>query len=229
MAARKRSPRRTHASCFGFHGAASGPSFRWLRRTMGWSCRPSSCSARARPRRYGRPVYRHALVMSVHMVLGSVALGLGALQFVPQARRSAPRLHRAAGLLVYVATAFHLGMWSLASWTLMLLWHAVAAARHRDFRSHMVWMALVYAGLCTGSCDDCQAAPHRRSSPTQPPRQPALLVPGSAESTSSTSATGAGSAGPRILVRAEAALRSRSPSFRRRVSRQSDADQAWQM
>lgn len=110
--------------------------------------------------------------ISTHMVLGSAALGLGALQFVPAARRRTPRLHRIAGLFVWIATAismlaalaflefipprqdasgpaFHLGLWSLSVLTILMLWQAVAAVRRRDFRSHMVWMATVYAALCT--------------------------------------------------------------------------------
>ncbi len=106
------------------------------------------------------------------MVLGSVALGLGTLQFVPALRRRNPRLHRALGLAVWLATlasmagalgflatfsmtedasgvAFQLGLWALALLTLVLLSQAVLAAWSHDYRSHMVWMATVMAALAT--------------------------------------------------------------------------------
>jgi hypothetical protein len=117
--------------------------------------------------------YQRAPVrMALHMGLGGVALGLGSLQFVPALRARFPRWHRAAGLAVWIATtasmvfaiaflvfvpaargasgvAFHAGLWSLALVTLLMLAQAVLAAWSRDFRSHMIWMALVYAGLLT--------------------------------------------------------------------------------
>jgi hypothetical protein len=59
----------------------------------------------------------------------------------------------ALGFLVHVpmkqgssGVVFHLGPWAL---TLLLLAQAVLAAWSRDFRSHMVWMALVFAALAT--------------------------------------------------------------------------------
>lgn len=107
-----------------------------------------------------------------HMALGGVALGLGVLQFVPALRRRHPRWHRASGMVVWLATAtsmagaigflvyvpmrqgssgasFHLGLWALALLTLALLSQAILAIRARDHRSHMVWMALVFACLAT--------------------------------------------------------------------------------
>lgn len=107
-----------------------------------------------------------------HMVLGGVALGLGLLQFVPALRRRHRRLHRAIGAVVALAVlasmvgaigflayvpmrqgasgpAFHLGLWALAGLTLVLLVQAGLAAWARDFRAHMVWMALVFAALAT--------------------------------------------------------------------------------
>jgi len=117
--------------------------------------------------------YRDALGrMSLHMVLGGIALGLGILQFVPSLRRRKPRLHRKLGLIIWLATlasmvgaisflatfpmhedasgaAFHLGLWALALLTLLLLAQAVLAAWSRDFRSHMVWMSTVMAALAT--------------------------------------------------------------------------------
>ena len=117
--------------------------------------------------------YQKASVrMALHMGLGGVALGLGALQFVPSLRQRHPRWHRASGLIVWLATgasmsfalaflvfvpaargasgiAFQAGLWSLSGLTLILLAQAVMAAFSRDFRSHMIWMALVYAALLT--------------------------------------------------------------------------------
>lgn len=107
-----------------------------------------------------------------HMALGGLALGLGVLQLVPSLRRRHPRWHRASGLVVWLATlasmvgaigflvyipmregssgpAFHLGLWALALLTLALLSQAVLAVRARDYRSHMVWMACVFACLAT--------------------------------------------------------------------------------
>lgn len=122
---------------------------------------------------YMLPHYTAALKrMSQHMALGGLALGLGVLQLVPALRRRHPRLHRTSGLLVWLATAasmvgaigflsfipmrqgasgpvFHLGLWALALLTLGLLSQAVLAVRARDYRSHMVWMALVFACLAT--------------------------------------------------------------------------------
>jgi hypothetical protein len=93
--------------------------------------------------------YRDALGrMSLHMVLGGIALGLGILQFVPSLRRRKPRLHRKLGLIIWLAAlasmvgaisflatfpmhedasgaAFHLGLWALALLTLLLLAQAV--------------------------------------------------------------------------------------------------------
>lgn len=107
-----------------------------------------------------------------HMALGGLALGLGVLQLFPSLRRRHPRWHRASGLVVWLATlasmagaigflvyipmrqgssgpAFHLGLWALALLTLALLGQAVLAIRARDHRSHMVWMACVFACLAT--------------------------------------------------------------------------------
>jgi len=115
---------------------------------------------------------RAPLRMSLHMLLGGLAVGLGSLQFVPWVRQRFPRWHRASGLVVWLATlasmanalgylvfvpaargasgvAFHVGLWSLALLTPLLLWQAVVAVWSRDFRSHMIWMALVYAALLT--------------------------------------------------------------------------------
>lgn len=117
--------------------------------------------------------YEQASVrMVLHMTFGGVALGFGALQFIPAIRRGFPRFHRACGLVVWLAIvasatgaigflifvpmqkgssgpAFHLSLWALGLLTVFLLWQAISAVLRRDFRSHMVWMALVYAALAT--------------------------------------------------------------------------------
>lgn len=122
---------------------------------------------------YVRSHYLEALgSIGGHMVLGGIALGLGTLQFVPALRRRHRTLHRASGAVVALAAvlsmagafgflvyvpmregasgpAFHLGLWALTGLTLFLLLQAALAARARDFRSHMVWMALVFATLAT--------------------------------------------------------------------------------
>jgi hypothetical protein len=110
--------------------------------------------------------------MPVHMALGGAAVALGSLQFVPALRRSHPRLHRLNGLVVWLAAfmsmvgavaylwfvpmregasgpAFQLGLWALSLLTLALLWQALVAVWARDFRSHMVWMSLLFAALAT--------------------------------------------------------------------------------
>lgn len=123
--------------------------------------------------RYANEHYTTEVVkMLVHMALGGTALGVGALQFVPGMRRRFPRLHRIGGLVVWIATAasmagamaylvstpmaltasgggFWLALWALALLTLGLLSQAILAVRARDYRSHMVWMALVFAALGT--------------------------------------------------------------------------------
>jgi hypothetical protein len=110
--------------------------------------------------------------MAAHFFFGGAALLLGALQFVPRWRRRYPRLHRASGLLIWLATlltmlgalgflfraslhegvsgaGFQIVLWANAITTLVLLYQAVASALSRDFRSHMVWMAMVFASLAT--------------------------------------------------------------------------------
>ena len=117
------------------------------------------------------PVYRRALgAMSAHTALGGSALALAVLQFVPTFRRRWPRLHRASGALVilavgtsmvgalgylsrtplaevYASPGFGLALWALALACLTFLALAVLAARRRDFRAHMGYMALMMATL----------------------------------------------------------------------------------
>ncbi len=110
--------------------------------------------------------------MAAHFSLGGLALLLGLLQFVPRLRRSHPRWHRASGMLVWLATlgamlgtlgflfhaslheavsgaGFQLVLWANALVTLFMLYQAAASAFAHDFRSHMVWMAMVFASLAT--------------------------------------------------------------------------------
>ena len=123
--------------------------------------------------RYIVPWYEKAAGrMGTHIGLGGIALGLGILQFVPSLRRRHPRLHRFAGLAVWIAVlasmigaigflifipmrqgasgvVFHMGLWALDLLTLGLLYQAILAALARDFRSHMVWMSMVFAAIAT--------------------------------------------------------------------------------
>ncbi|MEL6345254.1 MAG: DUF2306 domain-containing protein [Myxococcota bacterium] len=110
--------------------------------------------------------------MALHMALGGSAMLLGVTQFVPRLRRRYPKLHRGVGVFVWVATllsmigamihltvtpmadvasgpAFWLALWLLAALTLFVLGQAIASVRARDFRSHMIWMAMVFACLGT--------------------------------------------------------------------------------
>lgn len=117
--------------------------------------------------------YRQSLAsLGSHMVLGALALGFGLVQLVPSWRRRWPMLHRVSGSIVILATlasmvgairfllglkgmqgssgpVFHLGLWALAILTLFLLSQALLALWARDYRSHMVWMSLVFAALAT--------------------------------------------------------------------------------
>ncbi len=123
--------------------------------------------------RHVQPLYLDApWRMAAHLFFGGAALLLGTMQFVPGWRRRYPRLHRANGLLVCLATllsmvgalgfliraslhegssgaGFQLVLWANAITTLFLLYQAVASIRAHDFRSHMVWMAMVFASLAT--------------------------------------------------------------------------------
>lgn len=110
--------------------------------------------------------------MAAYVSLGGLALMLGLLQFVPSLRRSHPRWHRMNGMLVWLATlgamlgalgflfhaslheavsgaGFQLALWGNVLVTLFMLYQAAANAFARDFRSHMVWMAMVFASLAT--------------------------------------------------------------------------------
>ncbi len=110
--------------------------------------------------------------MAMHMAMGGLSLGLGLLQFVPTFRRHHPAWHRAAGAIVWVATAismggalgflvhvpltagssgpaFQIALWAESLVMLFMLYQAIIAAIARDFRSHMVWMAMVFSGLAT--------------------------------------------------------------------------------
>lgn len=119
------------------------------------------------------PVYRRSLAaMTLHTMLGGLALGLGALQFVPGLRRRHPYLHRFSGAVVilavavsmagsltylartrldeiYASPAFGLALWALALACVGWLVLAILAIRQRDFRSHMGFMALMMSTLLT--------------------------------------------------------------------------------
>ncbi len=111
-------------------------------------------------------------MLAAYFFFGGLALVLGVLQFAPYLRRRYPLWHRANGLLVWLSTlcmllaaivflaqvppdpgapanAVGLLFWSNALVTLFMLLQAIVAAFARDFRSHMVWMATVFASLAT--------------------------------------------------------------------------------
>jgi len=119
------------------------------------------------------PIYRRSLAaLTSHTTLGGLALGLGALQFMPSLRRRHRTLHRAAGAGVilavgcsmtgaltylvatplaeaYAGPAFGFALWALALACLTNLVLAVLSIWRRDFRSHMGFMALMMATLLT--------------------------------------------------------------------------------
>lgn len=124
-------------------------------------------------RNYIQPYYESASWrMGLHMAFGGTAVALGCLQFVPSLRRRNPRWHRINGSIVWTAAmlsmvgsigfllfvpmskgasgpVFHMALWALTGLELLLLVQAGLAVLARDFRSHMIWMALAFAGLGT--------------------------------------------------------------------------------
>jgi hypothetical protein len=119
------------------------------------------------------PLYLRALhSLSVHTIAGGAALLAATTQFVPTVRRRWPLFHRTMGALVVLLVAvsmigsvvllashplastlsgagFGIGLMSLCGLTLFELTLAVLAVRARDYRSHMGWMALLFASLLT--------------------------------------------------------------------------------
>ena len=120
-----------------------------------------------------RPLYLHAFVgLSLHTIAGGGALLAATTQFIPMIRRRWPLLHRTTGVLVVLLVSvsmvgslvilashplaatlsgagFGIGLASLCGLTLTELAFAVLAIRARDYRSHMGWMALMFASLLT--------------------------------------------------------------------------------
>ncbi|WP_415977245.1 DUF2306 domain-containing protein [Rhodococcus sp. 077-4] len=109
--------------------------------------------------------HRHAFVMTLHTVGGSVALILALLQFASPLRRRFPKLHRwtgrvylpimTASMLAAIAfltltstipyrsgAAFRLQLWALAVGTLASAWYAFVAIRRRDVFRHQAFMAI---------------------------------------------------------------------------------------
>jgi hypothetical protein len=99
-----------------------------------------------------------------HGIGGTVALGLGALQFSTRLRQRYPRVHRICGKAYIVATfilapvavwmAFLLSPWFLIVFTIVqavtvLLFTGVAFAciRRRDYAAHREWMVRSYSIL----------------------------------------------------------------------------------
>ena len=110
--------------------------------------------------------------MGAHFFFGIAALLLGVLQFVPPWRHRYPQWHRAGSLVVWAATlgamlgalgflirvpmnecvsgpAFGLVLWGNTLATLFMLSQAATNALARDFRSHMVWTAMLCASMTT--------------------------------------------------------------------------------
>jgi hypothetical protein len=142
----------------------------WATDLLGWWISNDFAFGARSPVAADTPLFERSwMSMGAHMVLGSIALLLGALQFWPALRHLRPAWHRAGGLVVWLATfvsmaasivflaqvpvvnangaAFRLDLWGLAGDTLFLLSQAILAALSRDFRGHMVWMALCFAAL----------------------------------------------------------------------------------
>jgi uncharacterized membrane protein len=108
----------------------------------------------------------YPLAMALHVIGGAALLILGLLQFSPDLRRKAPRLHRWTGrtLLALGAGAALSGLWMnaspfakpeshlydgaqniMAAAFLTVTALGLAAARARDFAAHRAWMLRAYA------------------------------------------------------------------------------------
>lgn len=110
--------------------------------------------------------------MVLHTAMGGIVVGIGITQFVPGLRRKHSTLHRRlgmvvasamalsmAGALTYLASSrldsifsgptFFVFLWGLALLALFALAQAALAILSRDFRSHMVWMAICFSTFLT--------------------------------------------------------------------------------
>jgi len=115
---------------------------------------------------------RNRLAMTAHILAGSAVLVLGFTQFVPPLRRRWPRVHRTVGFVVllsmvitlvgatvrlaaepaeltYSGPGFDVVLWYLSVIGILTLSQAVIALVRRDYRQHMVWMALAWAAFLT--------------------------------------------------------------------------------
>lgn len=110
--------------------------------------------------------------MMTHMIVGGLVVSLGLLQFVPSLRRKFLVLHRVNGAvmmlgmigvsvsaIVYLKSttmqdsvagnAFYLSLWGLAVLSLIFLGQSILALISKDFRGHMLWMAIAFACFLT--------------------------------------------------------------------------------
>lgn len=115
---------------------------------------------------------RNLVAMTVHILAGSVVLGLGLSQFIPAIRRQWPRVHRGLGMVVllamfatvagattrllaepaaetYSGPGFDVVLWYLAIATFVAVGQAVLALLQRDYRGHMIWMAIAWSAFLT--------------------------------------------------------------------------------
>ncbi|MCF4167405.1 DUF2306 domain-containing protein [Zavarzinia compransoris] len=114
----------------------------------------------------------NAYVLSVHNVVGGLAMLFGALQFWPAFRRRFPRWHRGFGFVyligasigmvtamvymtmtpvarMYDELTFTVGLWILAVGTLASLWLAMLHLWRRQIPQHQAYMAISYGFLLT--------------------------------------------------------------------------------
>jgi hypothetical protein len=120
-----------------------------------------------------RPIYSRQITgVAVHTIGGAIAMLAAMTQFAPFIRRRMPKVHRITGALVvffvlasmfaslwvlgshplsssFSGAVFAIGLASLAGSTLLAVGLAVAAVCARDYRTHMGWMALMFAFLLT--------------------------------------------------------------------------------
>lgn len=110
--------------------------------------------------------------MMTHMIVGGLVVSLGLLQFVPSLRRKFTVLHRFNGAfmmlgmigvsvsaIIYLKSttmqdsvagnAFYLSLWGLAVLSLVFLGQSILALISKDYRGHMLWMAIAFACFLT--------------------------------------------------------------------------------